>query len=62
MRKVVTVSIEYETLETVDTLAHALNVSRSETITTMLQRGLRHMTSREAKAVELERMKEMRMK
>lgn len=62
MRKVVTVSIENETLETVNTLTHALNVSRSETINMLLQRGLRNMTERERKALELERMKERRLK
>ena len=62
MRKVVTVSLEHETLETVNTLAHALNVSRSEMVTSLLQRGLRKMTERERKALELERMKERRLK
>ena len=58
----ISITIEHDTLETVNALTHALNVSRSETINMLLQRGLRHMTERELKALELERMKERRLK
>ena len=62
MRKVITVSIENETLETVNTLAHGLNESRSETVTMLLRLGLRNLPARERKALELERVKERRLK
>ena len=62
MKTSISITIEQETLETVNTLAHALNVNRSTVITSMLHRGLRNMTEKERKALELERMKERRLK